>query len=152
MWLCSNVINIMYSVSVFQSFLYNSNSHKGYTCICIVTSIGWSICMLTGTTFVSKSMPLALILLFKMLNFRGNLASMSYVDNNCLQLEEINISSITWSPGWFKFMKFSLRCVRKLSQNGKKWPFHRENFHRMLKPILGGYVTSKFRGENFRDW
>ena len=86
MWLYSNVINIMYSVSSFQSFLYNSNSHKGYTCMCIVTSIGWSICTLTGLMFMSKSMSLARVLRFKMLNFHGNLAWMLYVDNDCLHV------------------------------------------------------------------
>ena len=41
---------------------------------------------------------------------------------------------------------------RKLSWIGKKRPFCGENFHRMLKPIIGGYGTPKFHGENFRRW
>ena len=41
---------------------------------------------------------------------------------------------------------------RKLSRIGMKWPFRRENFRRMLKPIIGGYAMPKFRGENFHEW
>ena len=32
---------------------------------------------------------------------------------------------------------------RKLSRIGKKGPFHRENFCRMPKPIIGGYGMPK---------
>ena len=31
-------------------------------------------------------------------------------------------------------------------------PFRRENFHGMLKRIIGGYSTPKFHGENFCGW
>ena len=41
---------------------------------------------------------------------------------------------------------------RKPSQINRKWPFRRENFHAMLKPIIGWYSTPKFRRENFRGW
>ena len=58
-------------VSGTQSFVIISNSHRGYICMCIVSSIGWNIYTPTGTKSVSKSMPLTGILRFKMLNFHG---------------------------------------------------------------------------------
>ena len=41
---------------------------------------------------------------------------------------------------------------RKPSRISKKWPFCRENFHGMLKPVIGGCGTPKFHGENFHGW
>ena len=59
------------AVSGFQSFVISSNNHKGYSCMCIVSSIGWNIYTLTGTKSMGKSMSLTGILRFKKLNFHG---------------------------------------------------------------------------------
>ena len=41
---------------------------------------------------------------------------------------------------------------KKLTWIGKRDHFEDKTFHGMLKPIIGGYDTPKFHGENFHGW